>query len=214
MGNYFYLEKLYIKGAFVALKNYEATLFTVSELCVAIKGYGLVIFNVNDFKMLNVKVFEHKYILGLVPSKPNYLRKFIVGVLVDNQSNVKEFFVELSIDNNFAISEFELNRVFISSQKVKSVKTDPRGLVTMFLMDSNTYIVPRSLYSGFSSLPVYVYKNTDNSLSIEYIKIKDNTIMFSLADDKEEKVVTLYNKGGDGESFSCSFNKEGNFLFK
>jgi hypothetical protein len=206
-----FVEKLNVEDTEIELKNYEAALFR-SDLCVVINGYGLVIF---DNKMLNFKVFEHKQVLGLSPAKHNFGPNFLLGVLIDNQSdeNIKEFFIELSISSSFASSEFKLNRVFISSQKVKTVKTDPQGVVTMLIMDTNTYIVLRSLYSGFSSLPVYVYKNAENSLSIEYINITDNVIIFSLADDKGEKVVkTLYIKRGDGESFSCSFKNEGSFF--
>jgi hypothetical protein len=202
-------EKLNLKGTEVELKNFEATLFRF-RFCVAIKGYGLIIFQ----DMVNFKVFEHKQMLGLAPVKHTFDDNFILGVLIDNQSdvNVKEFLIEFTIDKNPTFSEFELNRVFISSQKIKSVKTDPQGLVTMFLTDSGSYIIPRNIYPGFSSLPVYVYKNAENSLSIEYINITDNVIMFSLADDKEEKVVTLYKKPEDSESFTCSFKKEGNFF--
>jgi hypothetical protein len=203
---------LNIKGTDVWLIGYEAALYN-SYLCVAIKGYGLVIFD--GVEMLNFKVFEHKYILGLAPVKRNPIElDFTLGILIDNQSdeNVREFLIELSINSNFTFSKFKLNRVFISSQKVISVKTDPRGLITMFLTVSNNYIVPRSLFSGFSSLLVYVYKSEENSSSIGFTNIADGSIMFSLANDKEEKVITLFHKQGDNEALSCSFEKEGSFF--
>jgi hypothetical protein len=48
-----FVEKINIKGEEIQLKNYEANLFIHSELCVAIKGYGLVIFDYDD--MLTIK---------------------------------------------------------------------------------------------------------------------------------------------------------------
>jgi hypothetical protein len=201
-------KALLIKGEEIELKNYEATFLYQSNLCVAIKGYGLVIFD----DVFNV--FEHEHILGLAPVTYTSDLDFILGVFIDNESdeNVKEFFIELSINRGADSREFKLNRVFISSQKVKSVKTDTLGHGIVFIMETNTYIVPRSLYSGFASLPVYVYKNAENSTgAIEFVNFYNNAVMFNLIDGSEEKVISLNNKFGDNEAFTCSFKNRGSY---
>jgi hypothetical protein len=67
----------------------------------------------------------------------------------------------------------------------------------MFIIDSNAYIVPRSIY-GLNALPVYVYKNASHGLRIGFINIantnKEYFFMCSLIkhDMEENEVVTFF----------------------
>jgi hypothetical protein len=214
-----FFDKFNIDGQVVELKDIDANI-TMLIGCISIKGYGVVFFDLNNKEVFEtLKVFKHEYTIGIVTTGHS-IDNFNVGVLIDNQSdeNVKEFFVELTYDslNSFDKGDIMLSRVFISSEKVQSVQADSLGLVTVFLIGTNAYIVPNSIY-GLNNLPIYVYKNTGQSMNIGFIHVntfQDNVIMFKLVEkeNEEDEVVAFHNKPEDIDSFKCAFKKQGNYV--
>jgi hypothetical protein len=205
------IDKLVIRGEEVALKDINAIVYDI-HICITIKGYGLVVMNKEN--MANVQVFEHKYMIGIVPS--SIFLDF--GVIIDNQGDesVKEFFIEFKLAGSIQTPDFELNRVFISSQKVKAIQTDLRDYVIMFLMDTGAYIVPRS-FNEFNTLPVYVYKNIEHVLDIGFINVvnkDEKLITFSFTKSENSDLITLSKKLTDTESFTCNFKEDKSYLLK
>jgi hypothetical protein len=208
-----FFDKITIDGNIVELSDFNIAVGRF-KICILVKNYGLAFaqFYYDEIKVLNF--LEHKYATSLITTKQTQ-GHFNIGVLADNQKdkNVQEFFFELTTESNADNSqEIFLSRVFISSERVRAVQADVHGLLAMFLMGSNVYIIPRN-YHGLKSLPVYVYKNAKDSLGIGFVNINNN-ILFRLTkgDKEEDEVVSFYNKPEDNESFSCSFGEKGYYV--
>jgi hypothetical protein len=211
-----FISKLSTKDSEVELSDIEAN-FNESYICISIKGYGFIIV---DGELRFLHEFKHKYVNQIVTSK-HTKGIFNIGVSIDNQSNkdVKEFFAELALVGSAESSELLLSRVFISSNKVKAVHTDTQGLVVMFLIGTNAYIAPRSIYST-NTLPVYIYRDAYHTAVIGFINIEtesgQNFIMFRISkpDEEENEVITLYTTDEENENFHCNFKSAGKYLAK
>jgi hypothetical protein len=212
-----FFNEIEIEGEKITLKDISVIIES-PFFCISVKGYGLIFFYIYSNEISIKQTFKHEHIISLVSSKITE-NIFNVGVIIDNETdaNVKEFFFELAIniENPLSPSEFYLNRVFITSQKVKSFQTDYQGLISMFLIGTNVYIIPRSV-SQVNTLPIYIYKASDEyeSLGFLYVNTKDiKAITFRLKGQSNDNgIVTLYKKSVD--SFSCRFKKEGRYVVK
>jgi hypothetical protein len=150
------VEKLEVENTVMEIKDMEIVVESFN-ICVIIKGYGLVYAILNHFNILYATtVIKHKYLTGFVPSMQG--KNFSIGVLVDNQAdeNVKEFFIELFYSDKEKV--FRLSRVFTSSRKVNTVQSDFRGSVNMFLLGEDIYLIPRNTYQ-MRTLPIYTFKS-------------------------------------------------------
>jgi hypothetical protein len=168
----------------------------------------------NKEYMENVLVFQHTHMIGIVPSD----KLFNFGVIIDNQSDesVKEFFIEFHLICSLQCAKCLLNRVFISSQKVKAIQKDFKGYVIMFLIDTGAYIVPRSFHQ-FNTMPVYVYKNIQHVSDISFINVvnkDEKLITFSLTKSENSDLITLSKKFTDIDSFTCNFKEDKSYLLK
>jgi hypothetical protein len=203
----------------IGLNNIEVIRYS-HYACILIKGYGLALIELSEKgEDKTLGFFEHKHIVGLAPSKFSK-NTFNIGAFVDNQrdKDVKEFFIEIGFNTQTA--QFYLSRAFISSQRITSVQTDSRGFVTMFLIGTTVYIVPRTVFN-LNSLPIYTYTgvNVGDRLRLVSRNYKQDADMMAIImtndNEGQDEVITFTRTKNNRESYKCLFPpKEGYYQIK
>jgi hypothetical protein len=216
-------ETLDFEGSPVELKDIQATMIEASTTlygCILIKNTGLIFLQITD--EVNVfTTFKHSYIESIDISTVTW-DALNIGVFINNKAdeNVTEFFAELLVDLSTSSepNPIYLSRALISSGVVKATQNDWQGKLTMFNIDTNVYIAPRTLFR-INNMPIYIYKGVDSErVSFGFLDLNDSrddsVIMFRLIANDREQVVTLYRKPEDHERYTCKFNTKGQYLVK
>jgi hypothetical protein len=218
-----FFETLEFEGKPLELKDIQAVMVEASGsyfACILLKNTGLIFILINE--EVNVyTTFRHRYITNIEVSTVSWdALNIAVFINNNNDENVNEFFIELLVDISTPsnLNPIYLNRALISSNEVKATQTDWQGKVTIFHIEKNVYIVPRSLFR-VNTMPVYIYKGVNSEkTTFGFLHIndsrEDSTIMFRLISEGKEQIVTLYRKQEDREQYTCSFNTKGQYLVK
>lgn len=209
MGIY-YNNLTYIKNIDSDYANYTS-FDSIENVLYCIKsGYGLIIFNLTDYSIINS--YSHTYMSKLdIFINPFNGKKFL-GITFENME-IKEFFIEFYLNT---LTDLILNKIFTKKNADKSAITSfmTNDDFFSFFLDSTTaniHIIRRGIFNIYN-VSSYTYKlvNAEYSLLIPFYNGYDNKIYPSiLANGIIYKPIdfTFFNP-----TIQCNFKEKGDYI--
>ena len=209
MGIY-YNNLTYIKNIDSDYANYTSFDFIENVLYCIKSGYGLIIFNLTDYSIINN--YSHTYMSKLdIFINPFNGKKFL-GITFENME-IKEFFIEFYLNT---LTDLILNKIFTKKNADKSAITSfmTNDDFFSFFLDSTTaniHIIRRGIFNIYN-VSSYTYKlvNAEYSLLIPFYNGYDNKIYPSiLANGIIYKPIdfTFFNP-----TIQCNFKEKGDYI--
>ena len=209
MGIY-YNNLTYIKNIDSDYANYTSFDFIENVLYCIKSGYGLIIFNLTDYSIINS--YSHTYMSKLdIFINPFNGKKFL-GITFENME-IKEFFIEFYLNT---LTDLILNKIFTKKNADKSAITSfmTNDDFFSFFLDSTTaniHIIRRGIFNIYN-VSSYTYKlvNAEYSLLIPFYNGYDNKIYPSiLANGIIYKPIdfTFFNP-----TIQCNFKEKGDYI--
>ena len=209
MGIY-YNNLTYIKNIDSDYANYTSFDFIENVLYCIKSGYGLIIFNLTDYSIINN--YSHTYMSKLdIFINPFNGKKFL-GVTFEN-SEIKEFFIEFYLNSK---TDLIINKVFTKKKVDKSAIT---SFITIddffsFFLDSSTtniHIIRRGILNIYK-VSSYTFKlvNANYPLLVPYYNGTNNKIYPAILANE------IIYKGENfiffNQSIKCYFKEKGDFI--
>ena len=209
MGIY-YNNLTYIKNIDSDYANYTSFDFIENVLYCIKSGYGLIIFNLTDYSIINN--YSHTYMSKLdIFINPFNGKKFL-GITFENME-IKEFFIEFYLNT---LTDLILNKIFTKKNADKSAITSfmTNDDFFSFFLDSTTaniHIIRRGIFNIYN-VSSYTYKlvNAEYSLLIPFYNGYDNKIYPSiLANGIIYKPIdfSFFNP-----TIQCNFKEKGDYI--
>jgi hypothetical protein len=209
MGIY-YNNLTYIKNIDSDYANYTSFDFIENVLYCIKSGYGLIIFNLTDYSIINS--YSHTYMSKLdIFINPFNGKKFL-GITFENME-IKEFFIEFYLNT---LTDLILNKIFTKKNADKSAITSfmTNDDFFSFFLDSTTaniHIIRRGIFNIYN-VSSYTYKlvNAEYSLLIPFYNGYDNKIYPSiLANGIIYKPIdfSFFNP-----TIQCNFKEKGDYI--
>ena len=209
MGIY-YNNLTYIKNIDSDYANYTSFDFIENVLYCIKSGYGLIIFNLTDYSIINS--YSHTYMSKLdIFINPFNGKKFL-GITFENME-IKEFFIEFYLNT---LTDLILNKIFTKKNADKSAITSfmTNDDFFSFFLDSttaNNHIIRRGIFNIYN-VSSYTYKlvNAEYSLLIPFYNGYDNKIYPSiLANGIIYKPIdfSFFNP-----TIQCNFKEKGDYI--
>ena len=199
MGIY-YNNLTYIKNIDSDYANYTSFDFIENVLYCIKSGYGLIIFNLTDYSIINS--YSH-----------TYMSKLDIFINPFNGKKFKEFFIEFYLNT---LTDLILNKIFTKKNADKSAITSfmTNDDFFSFFLDSTTaniHIIRRGIFNIYN-VSSYTYKlvNAEYSLLIPFYNGYDNKIYPSiLANGIIYKPIdfSFFNP-----TIQCNFKEKGDYI--